>query len=72
MGMIFDAKKAFVNCRQKAKESLQEYTKRFNIVREILQSHLDGTIIFKKFIENQGEYDPNDTVKFSKPNSKSR
>ena len=45
MVMIFDAKKAFVNCRQKAKESLQEYTKRFNIVREILQSHLDGTII---------------------------
>lgn len=63
MAIIFDALKAFVNYREKEKESLREYTKRFKVVREALQSHLAGTTILKKFIGNQDDYDANDTDK---------
>ena len=66
MAIIFDALKAFVNCRQREKENLQEYTKRFKVVREVLQSHLGGPIILKKFVENHDEYDANDEDKLTR------
>ena len=65
MAIIFDALKAFVNCRQREKENLQEYTKRFKVVREVLQLHLGGPIILKKFIESHDNYDASDEDKLT-------
>ena len=55
MSVILDAFKAFLNCRQKEKEMLQDYTKRFKVTREILYSHLGGVIILKKVVKNMKE-----------------
>ena len=66
MAIIYDALKAFVNCRQRDKELLQEYTRRFKVVRELLQSHLGGAIVLSKFFENQDNYDSNNKDKVIK------
>ena len=66
MATIFDALKAFVNCRQKDKKNIQDYTKRFKVVREVLISHLGGSIVLQKFVENLPDYDVNDAVKTGK------
>ena len=66
MATIFDALKAFVNCCQKDKENIQDYTKRFKVVREVLISHLGGSIVLQKFVENLPDYDVNDAVKTEK------
>ena len=65
MAIIFDALKAFVNCTQKEKENLQDFTRRFKVVREVLHSHLGGPIILQKFIKNQKDYDSNDEEKLT-------
>ena len=66
MGIILDALRAFINCRQKDKENLQDYTKRFKVAREILHSHLGRTIFLKKFVESMKEYDKKDSDKCQK------
>ena len=60
MSIILDAFKAFINCRQNEKEGLQDYTRRFKVAREILNSHLGGGIILQKFVETMSGYDPSD------------
>ena len=48
MATIFDTLKEYINYRQKEKESLLDFTKRFKVVREVLQSHLvDYTSIMR-------------------------
>jgi hypothetical protein len=42
MSIIFDAIKTFMNTRQKEGESLQDYTKRFRVTKEVVESHLGG------------------------------
>ena len=48
MGIITGALQSFLSCRQKDKEPLLDYTKRFKTSREIMQSHLGGAIIFEE------------------------
>ena len=45
MSIILDAFMTFFNCRQKEKELLQDYTRRFKLAREIMNSHLGGGIV---------------------------
>ena len=40
MRIIVDAFNAYFNCKQKEKESLQDYTKCFKTARDVLHSHL--------------------------------
>ena len=63
MSTILDSMRAFLNCRQKDKEVLQDYTKRFKVAREVMQSHLGGVIILQKFVETMPGYDANDEDK---------
>ena len=57
MSIILDAFMTFFNCRQKEKELLQDYTRRFKLAREIMNSHLGGGIVLKKFVESMNGYD---------------
>ena len=63
MSIILDAFKSFINCRQKDNEGLQEYTRRFKVAREILNSHLGGGIVLQKFVESMEGYDKSKTDK---------
>ena len=56
MSIITDAFRAFFNCHQKNNETIQEYTKRFKVWKEILQSHLGGAIVLQKFIQSMPGY----------------
>ena len=60
MSIILDAFKAFIHCKQREKEGLQEYTRRFKTAREIMNSHLGECIILQKFIESMTDYDSKD------------
>ena len=63
MSIITDALRAFFKCRQKERENLQDYTKRFKVSREILKSHLGGNIVLPKFIKGMTGYDASNKVK---------
>ena len=63
MGTILDAFNAYINCKQRDKEILQDYTRRFKVAREVLQSHLGGVIIPPKFIKTMPGYDEDDEDK---------
>ena len=45
MMIIMDAFRVYVMTRQKESESLQDYTKRFQVAKDVLESHLGGPII---------------------------
>ena len=66
MAMIFNTLKEHVNCRQKEKESSLDFTKRFKVVREVLQSHLGGATILKKHVEKLPDCDETDKTKIDK------
>jgi len=51
MSIVHDAMKQFLNIRQKENETLQEYTKRFKICKDVLESHLGGPIKLTKFMK---------------------
>ena len=57
MSIILDAFMAFLNCRQKDKELLQDYTRRFKVAREILHLHLGGEIVLENFVTSIPNYD---------------
>jgi hypothetical protein len=44
MAIIFDSLKTLVNIRQKEGETLQDYTKRFKVIREVFETQIGGTI----------------------------
>ena len=56
MSIILDTFKSFINFRQKENEGLQEYTRRFKVAREILNSHLGGGIVLQEFVESMEGY----------------
>ena len=56
MAIIVDAIKVFMNTRQKDNESLQEYTQRFKSAKDIMELHIRGMIIFRKYIELSTDY----------------
>jgi hypothetical protein len=49
MAIIMDAFRVFSSMRQNEGESLQDYTKRFKVAKDMLESHLGGPVILKKF-----------------------
>ena len=51
MSIITDAFRAFFTYCQKDNETLQEYTKKIKVSKEILQSHLGRAIVLEKFIQ---------------------
>ena len=63
MIIILDTIKAFINCRQKENEGLQDYSRRFKVAREVLKSHLGGGIVLQKFAESMDGYDKSKTDK---------
>ena len=63
MSIILDAMKAFIDCKQKEKEVLQEYTKRFKVAREIFQSHIGGELILTKYVQSMPGYKEDDLDK---------
>ena len=56
MAIIADAIKVFMNTKQKDNESLQEYTQRFKSAKDIMESHVGGPIILKKYIQLSTDY----------------
>ena len=56
MSMILDAMKTLLNTKQKEGKTLQDYTKRFRIAREVLESHIGGPIILTKIVKAIQEY----------------
>ena len=62
MRIIANAFEAYFNCKQKENESLQDYTKRFKIARDVLHSHLRGVIRMHKIIKNDSVHDENDSA----------
>jgi Zn-dependent peptidase ImmA (M78 family) len=58
MLVILDAIRTLLNTKQKDMETLQDYTKRFRIAREVLESHIGGPIILTKIVKTiQGYMD---------------
>ena len=56
MSIIIDAIRIFINTRQKENEFLQEYTRRFKSAKDIMESHIGGPILLKKYIQFSPEY----------------
>ena len=63
MAIIVDAIRAMTTTKQRDNESLQDYTRRFNTSREILESHIGGPLILLKYVKTMIKYDKNDTDK---------
>jgi hypothetical protein len=57
MSIILDAIRTLMSTKQKDKESLQDYTKRFREARDVMKSHLGGPIILTKLVEAIQGYD---------------
>jgi len=56
MSIILDAMRMLLFTKQKEGESLQDYTKRFRVARDVLKSHMGGPIILTKFVEAMDGY----------------
>jgi hypothetical protein len=56
MLIIMDAFRAFATTKQKEGESLQDFTKRFKVAKDVLENHLGSPIILTKFIAKMNGY----------------
>ena len=63
MSIILDSIKACFNLKQKDKENLQEYTRRFKTSTEIMESHIGGSIQLIKYVKTMDGFDINDVNK---------
>ena len=52
MEIITNALFSFLLCKQKENEHLNKYTKRLNVAREVLESHIGGPLILTKCVNN--------------------
>ena len=66
MSIILDAMRTVLGTKQKESESLQDYTKRFRVARDVLKSHIGGPIIMTKIVEALPGYEKSDEDKCSK------
>ena len=68
MSVILDSLKTLLATRQKEGESLQDFTKRFRVTQEVLESHLGDPIILTKFLQATLGYteEPTDEVEKQK------
>ena len=56
MAIIADAIKIFINTREKNTESLQEYSRRFKSAKDIMELHVKGPIILRKYVKLSTDY----------------
>ena len=56
MVIITDSIRAFLSTKQNDSEAIQDYTRRFKISKEIMESHIGGPIILSKYIELTEEF----------------
>jgi hypothetical protein len=56
MVIIMDAFRVFSSTQQKEGEFLQDYTKRFKVAKDVLESHLGGLVVLKKIITHMNGY----------------
>jgi hypothetical protein len=56
MSTILEAFKNLINIRQKDAESVQDYTKRFRTVSELIESHVGGPLELSKFMSKMKEF----------------
>jgi hypothetical protein len=66
MSIILDAMRTLMNTKQKEGESLQDYTKRFRVNRDVLMSHVGGPIVLTKIVEAMPSYNEADEEKLEK------
>ena len=66
MAIIHDAWCTLINTKQKEGESLQDYTKRFRVARDVLESHIGGPIILTKVVTLMKDFDSEDDEKVKK------
>ena len=60
MAIILDAFQSTFTSRKKDGESLQNYTRLFNVSTKILEYHLGGPLIIEKYVNTMEGYDEND------------
>ena len=63
MAVIADAMISMTTMKQRDNKSLQDYTRRFETSREILESHIGGPLILLKYVKTMSQYDKNDQYK---------
>ena len=63
MSIISDAFRSLFMSKQKDGESLQDYTRRFKMSTEILESHVGGPIILEKYVKTMTGYDSTNVSK---------
>jgi len=56
MAIVYDAFTAVHTTTQKEGETLQDYTKRFRVAKEVLESHLGGPVIISKIAKSMPGY----------------
>jgi hypothetical protein len=66
MSIILDAFRTLLGTKQRDGESLQDYTKRFRVARDVLKSHIGGPIILTKLVEATEGYSNGDVEKQDK------
>ena len=60
MAIVHDAFKTMFSTVQKEGESLQDYTKRFKVAKEVLESHIGGPLILSKIAKSMPNYKDSD------------
>jgi len=66
MSIISQALRCHLNCKQKEKESLQDYTKIFRVVAEVLESHMGSPIYLVTLMTDIKEFDKDDSDSVTK------
>ena len=66
MSIVLDAVRTLLSTKQGDGESLNDYTKRFRVAKEVMESHIGGPIILTKIVTNMQGYDENDKAKQDK------
>ena len=56
MSIVYDAMRYLITLRQREEESLQEYTRRFKTSRDVMVSHLGGSIHLNKVVKARDDY----------------
>lgn len=58
--IVLDAITTLLNTKQHDNESLQDYTKRFRVARDVLEAQFGGPLAAYKYVEQETDYDPDD------------
>jgi hypothetical protein len=61
MSIILDAHITLLGTKQKEDESLQDYTKRFRVAKDVFESHMGGPMIIIKVVEAMQGYNETDS-----------